>query len=183
MSFSFVERSRHIYSRCPPSWRRSQKAEYATKVINRLRELDPPGRFLVERDDGRYEDAPNEKVLEKTCQALRERKWKGSTKEAYVKDSSPGNFSAESPATGRPSKAGQNGGVDEISRPSASKERGSFNRISVGTLLNVYWPLDKTSYPATVLEKEGGRALLRYATDGVKEWIKLSEHDFTILDA
>jgi len=54
---------------------RSEKTSIAKKVIAEIVSLDPPGRFLEKAEDGSYYVEVDKKhALEKTCQALRERK-------------------------------------------------------------------------------------------------------------
>ena len=58
---------------------RTVKAAFALELVNEMATLDPPGRFveLVEGtlvDDGRVVSVPPLQAIEKTCQALREKK-------------------------------------------------------------------------------------------------------------
>lgn len=50
------------------------------RILTAVRSLDPPGRFLIEKDppgkNKGYVDAPTQRVIDKTLQALRERKWR-----------------------------------------------------------------------------------------------------------
>jgi hypothetical protein len=55
---------------------RSEKQSVAKQVIDSISSLDPPGRFIELTKGGKYVLVPIEKVLEKTCQALREKKFK-----------------------------------------------------------------------------------------------------------
>jgi len=59
----------------------SNKRQIAFQVINLVQTQKPRGRFLVRKENGYWIDAPCDKVLEKTCQALRERKWRPSEEE------------------------------------------------------------------------------------------------------
>lgn len=60
---------------------RNVKRDIARKVIARVQNLRPPGRFLeyVGGSKGGWVDAAGDRLLEKTCQALRERKWSPAT--------------------------------------------------------------------------------------------------------
>jgi hypothetical protein len=57
---------------------RIQKGEFASDLINSIRNLDPPGRFLEYNAETKaYDFAPMFRVLNKTLQALRETRWGG----------------------------------------------------------------------------------------------------------
>lgn len=56
-----------------PTTKKLEKAHIAAKIVNDIRELDPPGRFLKEdRDTGLWFDIGDAKAIKKTGQALRE---------------------------------------------------------------------------------------------------------------
>jgi hypothetical protein len=55
---------------------RCEKQRVAHEVINQISKFDPPGRFIELTKEGTYILVPFEKVLEKTCQALREKKYR-----------------------------------------------------------------------------------------------------------
>jgi hypothetical protein len=67
----FVLQQKDSYGAAP----RQVKAVIAGRVVEKVLTLSPPGRFLEMADDGRYYDVDPHRVFEKTCQALRERKW------------------------------------------------------------------------------------------------------------
>jgi hypothetical protein len=54
---------------------RYEKGETARQILQRVAELDPPGRFLKIDGQGLWKDVETEKAFEKACQALREKKW------------------------------------------------------------------------------------------------------------
>jgi len=55
---------------------RHSKAEVASRVVNKVLSLDPPGRFLeVDSATGEVHVQSYERAVEKARQALRERKW------------------------------------------------------------------------------------------------------------
>ena len=53
---------------------RNAKKEVAVEVIEDIASLDPPGRFVCRLDNDTFVEVPYERALEKTCQALREKK-------------------------------------------------------------------------------------------------------------
>lgn len=73
-----------LYKKLYNTSRRCEKMDIAKEVIMRVEQLDPPGRFVIQDDNGIQIDkdlsAANyllvceDKALEKTCQALREKK-------------------------------------------------------------------------------------------------------------
>ena len=50
------------------------KGTVAELVINEIACLDPPGRFLEPQADQRFREVSRKRAIEKTCQALREKK-------------------------------------------------------------------------------------------------------------
>ena len=50
------------------------KGTVAEMVINEIACLDPPGRFLEPQADQRFRQVSRKRAIEKTCQALREKK-------------------------------------------------------------------------------------------------------------
>ncbi len=53
--------------------KKHEKVEIAQMVVNTIQSMDPPGRFLKEHEDSKsWVEIPNERVLKKTKQALRE---------------------------------------------------------------------------------------------------------------
>jgi len=156
---SFVWESKEAYNQAS----RYEKSPVAYLVMNRVKALDPPGQFLEMCCDGTFIVAPFEKAFEKTCQALREKKW----------------LSAPS-RTCKPK--GNGGGVPQPSKSSEKDvhdERG--RKVGVGSRVSVFWPLDNTHYAARVCERgEQGWQLL-YEEDGEKEWLDLKNHSFVVL--
>ena len=53
---------------------RSMKGTVAEMVINEIACLDPPGRFLEPQADQQFREVSRKRAIEKTCQALREKK-------------------------------------------------------------------------------------------------------------
>jgi len=51
---------------------KSQKIIYSNNVVQRIRCLHPPGRFLNKNAQGTYDDIGDQKAREKTSQCLRE---------------------------------------------------------------------------------------------------------------
>jgi hypothetical protein len=109
---------------------RSDKRNYAVKVYDMVRALTPSGRFIqYEKKSEEWVVADREKVLEKICQALREKKWldyKNSPANPCVgykaptplkpKDKSPASHKGKS---ARPAKNA------EIKQPATSNKTGS----------------------------------------------------------
>ena len=54
---------------------RSTKGTIAEMVLAELTALNPPGRFLEPLANHRFREVPRKRALEKTCQALREKKF------------------------------------------------------------------------------------------------------------
>jgi hypothetical protein len=75
---AYVWAYRKQYAAAP----RGLRVEVAKNVIKAVYARNPPGRFLIRVAENKkqrtvfYTDAPEQKILEKTCQALRELKWK-----------------------------------------------------------------------------------------------------------
>ena len=44
----------------------------AVIVINHIKNLNPPGRFLIDNVPGEWKEIPDSKAIVKTCQAFRE---------------------------------------------------------------------------------------------------------------
>lgn len=62
-----------IFQEAYSKGKRNAKRDVAAKVLSRIRKLDPPGRFVELGDAKSYNLVTYERVLEKTCQALREK--------------------------------------------------------------------------------------------------------------
>lgn len=75
---------------------RQEKGMIASSIVERVRTLDPPGRFLELGDDGLFRDVQEHRVLEKTCQACRERKW-GSAAPSAALSAAPSSSSVPPP--------------------------------------------------------------------------------------
>ena len=112
-----------------PLWicHRNVKRDIARKVIARVQNLRPPGRFLeyVGRSKGGWVDAAGNRLLEKTCQALRERKWSPATACLPNKKATSSSASASSGT-----KAGAKGGSStnprhekEVSKKKATNKK------------------------------------------------------------
>jgi len=54
---------------------RSQKGLLAQQIVQKVFELDPPGRFLELHPDGSWRKVPLRTAIDKASQALREKKW------------------------------------------------------------------------------------------------------------
>jgi len=54
-------------------------------VVERIKSLNPPGRFLEKDEDMYFVDAPSDRVVLKVSQALRERRWFESEKDASMR--------------------------------------------------------------------------------------------------
>jgi len=160
----------------------------ANRVIGRVRERDPPGRYLEAVNGDKkarfgYQDAQARRIFEKTCQALREKKWKNTTRD-YVETIVSRSYSLPKVAI----KEFQTGGNqtessddDEIPETSSGSDTiaKELDKVQRGSSISVYWPLDKVYYKAKVHDRRDGRVLLEY-TDGVQEWITLSEHEIKV---
>jgi hypothetical protein len=56
--------------------RRGPKSDFAIDIINTIRNMDPPGRFLEFNEKVKcWEEAPMARMIDKICQALRSTKW------------------------------------------------------------------------------------------------------------
>lgn len=55
---------------------RVEKRDIANQVIDEVYSLDPPGRFIEKTSTGKYREVPHERIIEKCCQSLREKKYK-----------------------------------------------------------------------------------------------------------
>lgn len=62
--------------------RKTEKTKMVQRVIDRIKTLNPPGRFLEKGEDLLFRDAPQDRVILKVSQALRERRWFESEKDA-----------------------------------------------------------------------------------------------------
>ena len=58
--------------------------------------------------------------------------------------------------------------------------RGAAGSVKAGSIIAVYWPLDKKYYDAEVKTKKEGKFLLEYIADGEVEWIDLDAHDYFV---
>jgi len=179
----------------------------AKEVIARVHNLDPPGRFLTLRDDGMtYEEVEDIRAFDKTCQALREKKWvkssediaddiraqvqwdeKRKKKQQQMTSTNEGghaNAGGESADESESSDGGGEGSSDDGSSADG-EERGAEEKmkksgsedIQPGAKVSVYWPLDGAYYKAVVHERDGGRVRVEYTSDGLMEWLELSDND------
>jgi hypothetical protein len=76
-SFTGNQNFRKIIWRFRESYKKAErngKHSVAREVIEAVRELNPPGRFIERLDEEAYVIVSEQRALEKTCQALRERK-------------------------------------------------------------------------------------------------------------
>ena len=68
---SIINKYKPLYAQTP----RNVKGSVAELVINEISALEPPGRFLEpQADNKRFKEVPRKRAIEKTCQALREKK-------------------------------------------------------------------------------------------------------------
>ena len=68
---SIINKYKTLYAKTP----RNVKGSVAELVINEIARLEPPGRFLEpQADNKRFKEVPRKRAIEKTCQALREKK-------------------------------------------------------------------------------------------------------------
>lgn len=82
---------------------RNEKGKVAEAVIQLVKNRNPPGRFLERQNDGCYTEVPHDRVKEKICQALREKKWApcgkdGGDESYYFEDS----FEKDEPSSPEP---------------------------------------------------------------------------------
>lgn len=176
----------------------------ANKVIAAVRNRDPPGRFLEPLGDGKdahkegYADARDRKVFEKTCQALREKKWKNMTKESLetlltISGCQPGSVPIPTKASGEDDSYADSGSYKSGTASYLSSHQEQFDNnknhedhqkqldsVGAGSSISVYWPLDRTYYGAQVKQRENDRVLVQYNEDGVQEWISLKEHQVKV---
>ena len=70
---AFCRNARKKYMTVP----NNEKKKVAEIIVQQVKGRNPPGRFLERKteNDGYWSDVPLDRVLEKICQALRERKW------------------------------------------------------------------------------------------------------------
>ena len=65
--------------------RKNEKTKMVHRIIDKIKSLDPPGRFLEKDEDLTFVDAPMDRVVLKVSQALRERRWFETEKDASVR--------------------------------------------------------------------------------------------------
>lgn len=123
--------------------------------MNFIRSLNPPGRFIICNDDGTLVEASDLRVYEKTCQALRERKWR-----PLISDRIAMKVISD----------------DDIASLIEANYRVLPPKINPGTIVTVYWPGDKCHYPAVVLEQVKKTVLrVKYDDDGMEEAVDITE--------
>lgn len=174
---------------------RQKKRILAASVIDRVKSMG--GRFLeVNREV--YSLATEARVLEKVCQALREKKWESRksllgplyTNKSSVKkenkvphDKAPKKSNAKVVKLSTPKKTSTTAAPSwpeqsPPKRPDTETPKAMNKEVEVGTRIEVYWPLDQKYYAAKVQAVNGHFVHLEYELDGVLEWLNLSEHIF-----
>jgi hypothetical protein len=172
---------------CMFHFHRGDKREIALEAISKIRKANPGVRFLDHCEDKRsWIDAPEDKLTEKTCQALRERKW--TNPEGIVKSVLQNNGSYSPPPLPKnnyskklaklPSKEKETTTSKESSPPVNPSPR--VSTVKVGAHLSIFWPLDKAYYGGEVVDTDGDNALIRYDADGLEEWLDISKHEFKV---
>jgi len=171
----------------------SDKRLIAEKVIGKVKQLDPPGRFLG-LENGVWMEQSHEKIVLKTHHVLRERKWqqvdctsKGSLPSAdqqcdpdYI-SKKPVNLVA-SISNRVPAKKRQSSHhVRAEKRNLSCVKKSKIAGVQIGSRISVYWPLDKVYYAGFVGQCKGKFAYINY-DDGENEWLDLTKNEFNLHD-
>jgi hypothetical protein len=160
---------------------RNEKGRVADHIIEKVKSRNPPGRFLERGSDDYYTEVPHERVKEKICQALREKKWMPNAKDEiscnnYEISSNKSTFAKAMGSTASSTKekidanvAGKNDPASTSFTSKIASNKKSFasartslletmkeyrtgTGIQTGTRVAVFWPLDDKYYDATVVQ-------------------------------
>jgi hypothetical protein len=158
--------------------------------------MDPPGRFLqCGEEEGGYFEADVQRIIDKTLQALRERKWldqssivKDETTTEKARSSKPGPnqkmddrlASRKGPSIGL--RAAESESVKDQDLPEGDDiyNKSINQKVAIWSKISVYWPLDKTFYAARILDRQKFDVLLQYEDDDLIEWVDLTRHTFRL---
>jgi len=154
---------------------RSEKVMVAKEVVDIVKKRG--GRFLERKGDGSWGEVTNLKVLEKTCQALREKKWFAGSPEAKHPPKAVAKPPQPEPKAPEPKPSPKS-----KPKPPAAKvapPRANLSKVTPGTHISVFWPLDNAHYDAIVMERIQNYFFLKY-DDNETEWLDLSKNDFAI---
>ena len=188
-----------------------QKHEKRVASIAMVKYFQAHGLRFVEQagTDGRYVVAPNERVVGKIQQCIREfsktssaSHGQGSSvmsnaKEQEARSASPSS-SLKFPACPDKDSSSKTSSPSckikplnlssalkakqltaQINSTKARWRRRLLGSIRVGDRLGIYWPLDKAYYPCRIVQLSGTRAHVDY-DDGDSEELDLAQHDFIL---
>lgn len=162
-------------------------------MLDNVKALDPPGRFLEKRADGYWVDVKPEKAFEKACQALRERKWDHpetlAKKQAqeYAEQHKKDNATTTE-EKGDNNKDNNNNNDDSTNKDTttikaAVDETPNVNnhicpidlkkRVRAGARLSVFSAVDGKYYSGKVLKRMYNKVLIQYDEDGQVENVDL----------
>lgn len=169
----------------------SDKRLIAEKVIAKVKQLDPPGRFL-EQENGVWTEPSHDKIVLKICQALRERR--GQPTDCTNEGSLPGADQPCDPTNNSkkrgdpvacmpnqvPAKKHQSSHRGRaVKRNQSQVGESKIDGVHIGSRISVYWPLDKVFYAGFVGHRKGKFAYVNY-DDGENEWLDLTENEFKL---
>jgi len=137
---------------------RHNKAHIANKIIKMVHNQTPPGRFLEMQQGSLWTVVPYQKVLEKTCQALREKKWLATLQQNQASPALKGRGQTKEEKT--------NGRA--TSSTTQSQKTSPLKGVNIGSRISIYWPLDDCYYPALVENQLETSFFIRY-DDGMTE--------------
>jgi hypothetical protein len=173
------------------------KTDFALDLMNTIRNMDPPGRFLrYVGEQEAYIEVEVQRIIDKTLQALRERKWldqssvlKGDKKPEKAKSLLQGSSKKpDSPLSVRKGRSigltlteAESVAVQDLPPGDDVYDKAVDKKLAVWTRISVYWPLDKAFYTARILDRQKFDVLLQYEDDDLVEWVDLTRHAFRIL--
>jgi hypothetical protein len=191
---------------------RNEKGKVAEQIIDNVRNRNPPGRFLEKSAHEYYTEVPHERVKEKICQALREKKWTPNAKDESYSNNNDSHVARDSRFTKLIDTAvslskcqldislvGKSATFSKSNVASTKNAKGSAKstlletmkefqaapEIKTGTRVAVYWPLDDKYFDATVVQshpRTSNYFFLMY-DDNESEWIDLNTVKYRVLAA
>jgi hypothetical protein len=203
---------------------RQTKKGVGRKIVNVIRGLRPPGRFLEPVSTTQeglvlYREIPREHVVEKVCQTVRDQrrptKCRTLKKAAMLESMGGGGGGGDTAmkrkivnpshydgwAAAQPAVTGNKRLKQQQQQQQEAEEEGPTEGdraaqkqialrvldrrgLTIGTRLDVFWPLDNRYYSGTVtaLGSVPAQVSLLYDDDET-EWIDLNERDFRLLPA
>lgn len=158
-------------------------SEAIKSVIRQVRARNPPGRFLERKNDGSFVDVSPERLRPRIYQALQKQRYRTpppqELKQPKVPKPDVGHGAMRHQHTAPTWKVQQKPTLVRTNKKSSIEL--VDDRIGPQSRLAVFWPMDKTYYNATVVERIQNCVYLRY-DDLETEWLDLTKHDFVVLD-